>query len=202
MNFDNVYRYAVNELLKLDPVLTYHNVWHTLSDVLPAADNLSGLMGIEKSQQLLLRTAVLFHDMGFLAQYQENEYIGANMAEAALPEFGYTEGQIQVIKNLIMATKLPQSPKNLLEEIICDADLDSLGRWDFFIRSEDLYKELNSHGKVIEENVWSLTQLDFLMGHEYFTDTANRLRNIGKEKNIKTLQTHIEKMEYMPDKWR
>ena len=79
----------------------------------------------------ILKTAVLFHDMGYINQYENNETIGVEYARKFLPEYGYFKIQIEKISKLILVTKVPQTPKNKLEKIICDADLDYLGREDF-----------------------------------------------------------------------
>jgi uncharacterized protein len=60
-------------------------------------------------------------------QRQDHESISIQLAEQALANFGYTNSQIAVIRGIIQATRIPQSPTNLLEMIIADADLDYLG---------------------------------------------------------------------------
>jgi uncharacterized protein len=80
----------------------------------------------------LLKTACLFHDIGFTISGQDHEERGCEIAEEVLPDLNYDSDQINRIKGMIMATKIPQTPNNKLEQIICDADLDYLGRDDFF----------------------------------------------------------------------
>ena len=91
-----------------------------------------------------------------------------------------------------MATKLPPNPQTLLEKIMCDADLDYLGRSDFIPVSNSLYDELRAQGKEIDINTWNKQQVKFLTGHQYFTNTAIRLREVGKEKQIERLKKLIE----------
>jgi hypothetical protein len=105
-----------------------------------------------------------------------------------LPRFGYTPSQVTAIEGMIMATRLPQTPHTLLEQILADADLDSLGRDDFLQMSLALFVELAARGDEIPEAVWYARQLDFLRSHRYFTRAARALRDAGKLRNIALLE--------------
>ncbi len=89
---------------------------------------------------------------------------------------------------MIMATKIPQSPKNILEEILVDADLDYLGRTDFPSIGKTLFDELNANGNSLDENQWNQRQINFLSNHKYFTQTARELRQPEKQKQLEKLQ--------------
>jgi hypothetical protein len=91
-----------------------------------------------------------------------------------------------------MATRLPQSPHNLLEEILADADLDLLGRPDFFARNVSLQQELANYGHELHLKHWYEAQLAFLEQHTYFTPAAKRLRDAGKQQNIKLIKGKIQ----------
>ena len=97
---------------------------------------------------------------------------------------GCTQEQIDTITGIILATRLPQQPKTLLQQILCDVDMDSLGRDDFFIQSMKLRKELSRVSGDISLKEWLKRQLVFLEEHCYFTVSARKLRNKGKQKNI------------------
>jgi predicted metal-dependent HD superfamily phosphohydrolase len=105
-----------------------------------------------------------------------------------MPRFGYSPIQIQRVKVIIMATKLPQSPQNFLGELMADADLDVLGRDDFFISTLKLRAELEAYGRPTTLKEWYTTQLNFLESHTYFTTVANALRQDQKKKNIEGLK--------------
>jgi CRP-like cAMP-binding protein/predicted metal-dependent HD superfamily phosphohydrolase len=172
--------------------LVYHCKEHTLKDVLPAADRLAKLSGISKDDLLLLRTAILFHDIGFIESPQEHESIGARIAAQMLPGFGYSDEQIETILGIILATHLPQSPKNLLEQIIADADLDVIGREDFFERNQALRQELANLGQIFDDATWLSSQIEFLNQHNFFTQAARSLRNETKEKNVRQMYRLLE----------
>lgn len=161
----------------LSPMYRYHSVWHTESDVVPAALRLAALEGITGEPLLLLKTAAWYHDLGCLVQRPDHEAIGVGMAAALLPEFGYSAGQIQTIAGLIFATRLPQAPRTPLEAILADADLDVLGREDFWERNRDLRAEWAAFGMVVSDAEWYQIQLKFVGEHRYFTAAGRRLRD-------------------------
>ena len=127
--------------------LFYHSVGHVL-DVLSAAEMLGKNEKIIEPEMELLRVAVLFHDSGHMVSAKNHEQIGCDIAKAELPRFGYNEKEIEIICGMILATRYPQKPNNLLEQIICDADLDYLGRDDFFPIGNKLFAELEVYGIV------------------------------------------------------
>lgn len=173
---------------ELAPKLSYHNFAHTLHDVLPAVTRLGTMAGLPVSDLLVLRTAALFHDIGFIEQYVDHESVSARIAAEQLPHFGYSPVQIQQIVRLISITKLTETPANLLEKLIRDADLDVLGRDNFLPRSYDLLAETNIYGMPLTKPEWHLKQLQFLEWHTYYTDVAKKLRNEGKRCNIDNLR--------------
>ena len=185
--------YAFSRLQgELSTKLTYHNFWHTKEDVLPASQRLARLMDVDEENMALLEVGAAFHDIGFVKQSQDHERIGAKIVAQVLPTFGYSEYQIELVTGMIMATQLPQSPHNLLEEILADADLDLLGRPDFFARNICLHQELANYGHVLQLKQWYEAQLAFLEQHTYFTPAADLLRGTGKQKNIKLVKEKIQ----------
>ncbi len=187
-DIDQAMRYVLTRLeQELSPQRVYHNVAHTRNEVVPAAERLATLEGIEGEALLLLRTAAWFHDLGFIRQGAGHEAIGARIAAQALPAFGYRPEHITVIQGMIMATRLPQSPCTLLEQIIADADLDMLGCDEFVTRNHDLRLEMAIYGQVMTDEAWYISQIEFLRGHRYFTAAANASQAEGKERNIRWL---------------
>ncbi|MGK0255370.1 MAG: hypothetical protein ACI9OE_002902, partial [Mariniflexile sp.] len=71
-----------------------------------------------------------------------------------------------------------------LEQIICDSDLDYLGRNDFYEISNKLYRELKEASFVSNEDQWNKLQIKFLESHKYHTDFAKKNRQPKKEKRI------------------
>ena len=190
MDIEKVEEYMADFLQKnLPATLRYHNVNHT-KDVLQAAIGLAQKEGVNGEELMLLKTAVWFHDSGFTVQNKNNEEIGCAIAKIALPDLNYTPDQIEKICSMIMATKIPQSCTNLLDQIICDADLDYLGREDFWDLSEKLYEEIGKEGEM-DDKAWYELQAGFLEKHHYFTATANTLRNASKQKHLRKIKQRI-----------
>jgi adenylate cyclase len=176
-----------NELPKY---LYYHNVKHTV-DVVTEVELIGWAEGLDDDGILLLKTAALFHDAGHTVAYDDHEYQGTLMVREFLPKYGYTEVQIDQICRIIMATKLPPQPEDIYQEIICDADLDYLGRSDMIPVSNTLFKELKEQDKIGTLNEWNKLQIKFISGHSYFTKTAQSLREVNKQKQIERIQKLI-----------
>jgi hypothetical protein len=176
---------------ELIPELSYHSVGH-IKDVYNACEFLAKQEGIGGEDLELLLTAALFHDSGFLKQPKDHELISCNIVREHLPAFGYTPEQIERICGMIMATRIPQKPRNKLEEILCDADLDYLGRDDFFYIGNKLFSELSIYGILSTEEEWNRIQLKFLESHHYFTPTAINLRKQKKDDHLRQIRSKIE----------
>lgn len=180
---------------RLSKNLHYHSIAHT-KDVVSAVERIALLEGVTDEGLFLLKSAATYHDAGFIEQYDKNEPIGVRLADEILPKYGYTDKHIKQIKALIYVTAIPHKPKNQLEEIICDADLDYLGRDDFHEIADKLRRELKEHGKIQSDKQWDEIQIGFLKKHKYFTKTAIKTRRKKKKQNIKEVQARLAKDEY------
>lgn len=192
MNYQKVKTYIVKKLnLELPSFLYYHGFHHTV-DVLNATKKIIEFEGIKGEDADLLKTAALFHDCGFLRQYKNHEEVGCDIAREVLPNHGYNAEQVDAVCGMIMATKVPQNPQNHLEEIICDADLDYLGRDDFEYIAATLYRELKENELIASEEDWNRLQLKFLTAHKYYTDFGIHLREPKKQKHIEEIRKIVE----------
>lgn len=171
---------------ELAPHLVYHGLRHTL-DVLQITQELCDLESVTPYETLLLKTAALFHDAGFVISNVNHEALGCGLVRQHLPRFGYSEAQIQRICGMIMATKIPQSPQNKLDEILCDADLDYLGRPDFYEIGAALFSELRHYKVLHTEEAWNRLQISFLEKHAFFTRTNKQRRSAQKEAYLQEL---------------
>lgn len=163
--------------------LFYHNVSH-VQDVVNAAEMIGKSEQISDVDLELLKVAAYFHDSGFIIQPDNHEKLSCDIATEYLPGIGFTQSEISIICKLIMATRVPQSPTNLLEQIICDADLDYLGRDDFFTIGNTIFQEFISRNVVASEKDWNELQVKFLTAHNYFTATSMKLRGPKKEAHL------------------
>lgn len=189
IDFSKAKQYVVNLLESdLSKKFLYHDLKHTL-DVYHSASQLGENAGLDQNDLILLRTAALFHDVGLIYIYIGHEQKSIELAQTVLPGFGYTDTDIEKIAGMILATRIPQSPQNILEKLMCDADLDYLGRDDFFVLAAKLqleWRRLNIRDIRFDE--WIAFEKDFLSEHEYFTKEARALRDDGKQENLDQLQ--------------
>lgn len=197
INYAKAEKFILDKLKKeLSSKLHYHSFDHS-RDVTQQVERIAIAEGITDEDLFLLKTAASYHDAGFVYQYEKNEPIGVQMAKEILPNFGYTDKDIERITALIFATQIPHQPKNKLEEIICDADLDYLGRDDFHEIADKLRLELKEHGKINSDRKWDEIQINFLSQHRYFTKTAIETRLAKKMKHIEEIKERLKKDEYL-----
>jgi uncharacterized protein len=193
MNFAEAQKFIIKKLGdELPGHLFYHGLHHT-RDVLSSAVKIAHEEGITSDKELtLIKTASLYHDSGFTIDYQNHEEGGCDLARKTLPGFDYNAEEIEAICGMIMATKIPQSPKNKLEEILCDADLDYLGRDDFYEIGDTLFSELKFYNKLKDEQQWNMIQVNFLNAHQYYTNYGKTHREEKKQRHLKNLVKVIE----------
>lgn len=191
IQFTDIQEIILDKLEKeLPGYLYYHNVKHTV-DVVTEVELIGWAEGCTDEEILILKTAGLFHDVGHVVAYDNHEYHGTIIAREMLPGYNYTPEQIERICSIIMATRLPPKPTTLLESIICDSDLDYLGRSDFIPVSNTLFEELKAQNKMGSLNDWNKIQVKFISGHQYFTKTARSLREVNKQLQIERIQSLI-----------
>jgi uncharacterized protein len=190
MNFPGAEKYIIEKLREgLPGYLKYHDLNHTLG-VLDAATAIATEEQITSvDEMLLLKTAALYHDCGFLNVYDHHEEAGARIASEVLPSFGYSANQINMITRMIIATMLPQQPTTHLERILCDADLDHLGREDFYTIGHGLYEEWIAIGRIHTEEEWNNIQINFLEKHTYWTKTSQMRRGPLKDRHLQQLRS-------------
>lgn len=193
MNLDGAKKYILNRLQhEINKNYSYHNVSHTIN-VYEACDRIAKEENLSKNKTDLLLTAALFHDSGMLISYIEHEEASTLMTKEILPEFDYSPEEIEEINKMILTTKLPQSAKTLEEKILCDADLDYLGRDDFYMIAHQLKYEWKINGiNKLSLREWYELQISFLDNHKYFTQTESNLREKKKLKHLKEIKNLLE----------
>lgn len=193
MQFKEAENYILDKLKKeLPEYLHYHNVDHTI-DVVKACKQLAKLENLSEQDTQLLLTAASYHDAGFLSCIDGHETVSCEIAERVLPGYGYTPDEIAIVCSTIMATRMPQTPVNKLGELLADADLDYLGRDDFFGLSCRLYSELVILNDLTSEQEWDTIQVEFLKTHRYFTKSAQQLRRANKVEHLEQLKAKLNK---------
>ena len=162
VNYIEAHRYVVNRLEgELSDDLVYHGLHHTL-DVIETTELIAKSEGLSLQEITMVKTAALYHDTGFIFEYENNERLAIDLAQETLPEFGYTYSEIEIISGMIEATISHIKPRNHWEQIMVDADFDYFGREDFEAIAETLYKELIKHGTEYSAKQWDEVQMLFL----------------------------------------
>lgn len=170
----------------LDPRLTYHDARHTFEEVVPAALQLSDDLGVDPHQRALIEVAAAWHDLGHLETRSGHEAAAMRMVREHLPRLGFAEVDVERIAGMILATRLPQWPRDLPERIVADADLAVLAAPDFPSRNDDLHRELCAFDRWRPVVPWWIEQRRFLLAHRYHTQAAcdryleGRLRNADR----------------------
>ena len=159
---------------KLSPNLIYHNYAHTL-DVVNNSRKIGKKSDLSDDELEIVTLAAWFHDVGYTEDYSSHEDKGKAIAELFLNEQNYPPEKTARVLNCIEATKVPQSPQNLLEQVICDADLIHLGQEDFFEYSDILKNEWETTGiKKTSDSDWYKTSVELLSTHKFFTPYARK----------------------------
>lgn len=187
-NIHNLRDFIIEKMKReLPPTIVYHSVGHTI-DVYDAAVRLAKLEGLSERETNLVKAAALLHDSGITIGFEDHESHSVKIAGDYLPSFGFSVAEIDAIKQMIMATQLPQSATTILEKILCDADLDYLGRPDFFVTAQKLRLEWEYSGNKIDLSDWYVIQMNFLRNHNYQTNSAKQLRGERKLQNLREIE--------------
>ena len=172
---------------KLSKDLVYHGIHHTM-EVLQNVNFLIRKENIGLEDSKLLRIAALFHDIGFVNTYKDHEEAGVEILKDAMEQFACDMKQFKKLSSMIMATKIPQNPKNILEKIICDSDLFYLGKNKYYEISDTLYRELLSYKMIKTEKQWLDIQVNFLSNHHFHTNYCKKNLEPEKLKRVKELK--------------
>lgn len=168
--------------------LIYHDLAHT-KRVVEAAIQIANHYQLSADDFFIVYVSAWFHDTGYFIDTQLHEQRSAEHAVKFLSSNGVVEETVLAVQQAILATKLPQNPKNLNEKILCDADLFHLGSKDFGDWSNLLHKEIEKLcGGDISKKSWRLRDIEFLEKHQYHTDYCRLLLDDQKAKNIEKIK--------------
>jgi uncharacterized protein len=178
---------------KLPKEIVYHNIEHT-KEVVDTANDIGKHSGLPESEMEILLIAAWFHDIGITGNYNNHEEKSASIAKDFLQKNNYPSEKIEKVINLILATRLPQEPKNLIEKVICDADISHIGKKEFNTRSQLLRKEWeNTLGKKTNDKEWLKNNIDFLSHSKFHTKYAKENFEKQRLKNLAILEKRMKK---------
>lgn len=172
----------------------YHDVGHT-KEVVESAGIIGKASGLSNTDLEMVLLAACFHDVGYLDKIEGHEEASTKYAQDFLEKEKYDPVKIEKIKKCILSTKVPQQPGNLLEEVLCDADLAHLGKKNFKSRNNLFREEFEFHfGRPLTEYEWLKKTVDFLIQHKFFTQYASNEFEEQKQKNLKKLKKKLQKL--------
>ncbi|MEO3406325.1 HD domain-containing protein [Mucilaginibacter sp. CAU 1740] len=180
----------VKMLLKngLPANMYFHNLQHT-QHVVNAAIEIAKQSGLNRDQTTIVKIAAWFHDTGYLYQYKGHEDTSIVIAGTFLMQHHYGNDFIQQVWDCIEATKVPQLPNNLTQQVICDADMSHFADTNYQDFAGRLKQEWEARlDKRYADNEWHDMNLHILQHHQYFTDYGKTVLQPLKQKNIELLQ--------------
>lgn len=180
---------------ELPPELLYHDMAHTDS-VRQTSLILADHYQLTDKEKEAMEIAAIFHDSGYIKVYKGHEEVSQEIAETFLKQYNYPTEQITLVKELIAATKLIYQPKNLLQEIIKDADLNNLGQSKYLRTISNLRAEMKVFlDTQYKDKEWYQTNIKFIDGHTYFTEKAKELFNAKKKENRKKVKKLLDNLK-------
>ena len=178
---------------KLPKGMVYHNLEHT-KEVVEMTEEIGKSSGLSANEIEILLLAAWFHDIGITEAYNNHEEKSAQIAKEFLTNNNYSSEKTDKVSNLILVTKMPQNPKNLLEEVICDADISHIGRKGFNTRSQLLRAEWETiQNKKITDLDWLKSNIEFVAGNRFYTKYAKDNFEDQRSKNLVKLQKKLRK---------
>ncbi|MGF7037420.1 Pycsar system effector family protein [Mucilaginibacter lappiensis] len=186
---DEVKHYVISYFdVHHDPELIYHNLKHT-KDVVAAATQVANHYQLSDEDFFIVISAAWFHDTGYFTDKNNHETKSVDIANHLLKQLNIEVSVIDKVNACIMATRMPQKPTNLLEEILCDADLFHLGTDDFRDKTRLMRKEMEAIKHTeFDKEAWRTINIELLQTHNYFTDYCRLLLNDQKQKNLEKLK--------------
>ena len=168
--------------------LIYHNLEHTEA-VVRNTSLLARHYNLNDHDFFVVQTAAWFHDLGYyLGEPMNHEQAGADAATRFLESQGVDAGTTTQVRACILSTMMPQRPANLLEQIVCDADLYHWGTDDFAEANKRMRKEVSARaGHKIGKKAWNEDTIRLLMAHHYHTGYAVELLQKQKARNLEAL---------------
>lgn len=183
---------------RLPKGVTYHDLTHTKETAETALEMAYNLIMSPEEIEMLMISA-WFHDVGMIYQYNLHEEKSAEVCREFLIAQNYPHEKIEKVISMILSTSIPQKPNNLLEEIICDADLSYLGKKEFFSRSTLLREEWeNMLGRYLSEIDWLKINLEFLLQNKFHTKYAKETFDAQRKENINLIREKIESYKITP----
>jgi predicted metal-dependent HD superfamily phosphohydrolase len=175
--------------------LRFHDFQHATS-VAEACRAIGSALNLSDEMIEVLTLSAWFHDVGYLEGIDGHEERSVDQATAFLEQNRYPEEKIAQVAGCIRATKMPQQPKNLLEQVLCDADIAHLARKDYLQISDCVRREIEHRMRIrLTRLEWLAMNIDFVAGHRYFTEYAKTHFEKQRRLNLATLKGQLNRLK-------
>jgi predicted metal-dependent HD superfamily phosphohydrolase len=172
----------------------YHNFEHT-REVAEAAGEIGERSSLSPEEMEAVLIAAWLHDIGYLDNPRDHEAAAADRARVMLENWQAPSKLINQVSDAILATRMPQQPKSLVSQVLCDADLHHLAAPNFIDRADLLRQEWTLEGKSMNDEEWLNNCIEFMKGHQYHTPYGRQVLQELKRKNIKKLRKQLPEKE-------
>ncbi|MEZ5082493.1 MAG: DUF5706 domain-containing protein [Bacteroidales bacterium] len=178
----------------------FHTIYHT-KYVVENAELIGKECQISEDEMNVLKLSAWFHDTGYAVDPTDHEKESVKIALKFLVTKDIDSSIISQVERCILATKIPQQPKDLLSQIICDADLKHLTEDNYFEEIDKMRVEwTNLLGEKIGKRKFHKNSVKFFNGHEYHTDYGKKVLAPKKEKILNLIKKEIHMLEKQKEK--
>lgn len=182
---------------KLNSELPENMVYHTSAHaryVVKAVQHVGKVSGLNEGELNCVKLCAWFHDVGYVDSYNDHETKSAKIAEEFLSSNEVSAEDIEIVKNAILATRIPQSPKGIIAEVLCDADMLHLSGPDYYEQVDKMRDERKRvEGIKLSRTQFNEISVIFFGKHKYHTKYGKTVLQQGKEKNLVMIKDQIEK---------
>jgi predicted metal-dependent HD superfamily phosphohydrolase len=173
----------------------FHTFRHARA-VAEASQEIGAACSLSEDDLEVVTLAAWFHDTGYVEGIEGHEERSVQIASAYLRDHGYPEEKITRIAGCIRATEMPQDPKSLPEQVLCDADIAHLASKDFFKVTELIRSEIeHRRRRELTDEEWLTLNTEFLAGHRYHTGCARSKYDEQHAANLKALRRRLTRVK-------
>jgi len=187
----NIKKNALELLKRIPPIYPYHSVEHTLY-VLETSLKIANYYSLSDLDIELIQIAALYHDTGYFEGPKDHEEKSCILVEQELSKYNTEASHLELIKEMIMSTKIHKQPKSHMECILADADLEYIGTKSFWKTGLKLLEEIKFSNPDFNLDDWNKLQLKFLSTHSFHTSYCKRYKQKTKEKHIRSLKALLQ----------
>jgi len=191
LKLQDVEEYVFNKLEnELPENLYFHNIKHAMN-VSSTVELIGRAENLNDEEMLIIRTAAVFLNSGFLTDYRRHEDYRCEFASDILPLFKYSESITLKVCHLLGVSFDKMKPASKLEKIMFDSYYDFLGKVDLQGAALALFREQNEYGIAENKKQWIENFISLVEKYEFYTLTASKMRAVSKEEQMKILRNQF-----------